>query len=66
MIGRSSLFAKNAISTFVRNSSHGGFPGANLPFDINNRFKLTGLFIVFFGSAFGAPFLVLRHQLTKA
>ena len=37
----------------------------NLPFDINNRYKLTALFSVFFGSAFAMPFLVVRHQLLK-
>lgn len=37
----------------------------NLPFDIHNRVKLTAMFIVFFGSGLGAPFLVLRHQLLK-
>lgn len=37
----------------------------NLPFDITNRYKLTAMFIVFFGSGLGAPFFVLRHQLLK-
>lgn len=37
----------------------------NLPFSIQNRYKLTAMFIVFFGSGLGAPFLVLRHQLLK-
>lgn len=27
MIGRSTLFARNAIQQFVRNGSHGGIPG---------------------------------------
>ncbi|CAG9764716.1 unnamed protein product [Ceutorhynchus assimilis] len=66
MIGRTSLFARNAFTKLVRNShAHGGVPGENLPFGIENRFKLTAYFILFFGSGFGAPFLVLRHQLTK-
>ncbi|XP_065167180.1 cytochrome c oxidase subunit 7C, mitochondrial-like [Atheta coriaria] len=66
MIGRTSLFARNAISQFVRNSGgHGGVPGENLPFALGNRYKLTAMFIVFFGSGLGAPFFVLRHQLLK-
>ncbi|EFA07588.1 cytochrome c oxidase subunit VIIc [Tribolium castaneum] len=65
MLHRSSLFARKAISNFVRNHGHGGVPGENLPFDISNRYKLTALFIAFFGSGFGAPFLILRHQLLK-
>ncbi|CAH0551197.1 unnamed protein product [Brassicogethes aeneus] len=66
MIGRSNLLVRNAISQFVRNHGHHGYPGENLPFSINNRVKLTALFIAFFGSGFGAPFLILRHQLVKA
>jgi hypothetical protein len=37
----------------------------NLPFDIKNRYKLTALFIVFFGSGLAAPFFVMWHQLLK-
>lgn len=65
MIGRSSLFARRALTNFVRNHSDGGIPGENLPFSINNRYKLTAYFILFFGSGLGAPFIVLRHQLLK-
>ncbi|XP_066254975.1 cytochrome c oxidase subunit 7C, mitochondrial-like [Euwallacea similis] len=66
MIGRSSLFARNAIASFVRHHGHGGIPGENLPFSIDNRYRLTALFIAFFGSGFGAPFLIVRHQMTKS
>ena len=38
----------------------------NLPFDIHNRAKLTVWFVLFFGSGFGAPFILVRHQLLKA
>lgn len=84
MIGRTSLFARNVLQQFVR-QSHGGVPGEvgkssvkfvihtlhnqnlfqNLPFSIKNRYRLTALFIVFFGSGIGAPYFVLRHQLLK-
>nr|CAD7575724.1 unnamed protein product [Timema californicum] len=37
----------------------------NLPFSLNNRFRLTAWFILFFGSGLAAPFLVVRHQLLK-
>ncbi|XP_038217792.1 cytochrome c oxidase subunit 7C, mitochondrial-like [Zerene cesonia] len=56
---------RNVMSNFVRKHSHGGVPGENLPFDINNRYKLTALFTVFIGSGLGAPFLITRHQLLK-
>ncbi|CAG9808470.1 unnamed protein product [Chironomus riparius] len=65
MIGRSLNLSRTTFTNFVRHHSHGGIPGENLPFGIHNRFKLTAYFMLFFGSGFGAPFLVLRHQLLK-
>ncbi|XP_076269012.1 cytochrome c oxidase subunit 7C, mitochondrial-like [Rhynchophorus ferrugineus] len=65
MIGRSSLFARRAITNFIRHHGDGGVPGGNLPFGIDNRYKLSAYFILFFGSGLGAPFLILRHQLVK-
>ena len=68
MSGRISQFARNFVTSAVKRSGghdHGGIPGGNRPFDIINRYKLTALFIVFFGSGLAAPFFVLRHQLLK-
>lgn len=57
---------RRGISTSApRLGGHGGVPGENLPFDINNRYKMTALFIVFFGSGFAVPFIAVRHQLLK-
>uniref|UniRef100_A0A646QIH8 Cytochrome c oxidase subunit 7C, mitochondrial n=1 Tax=Hemiscolopendra marginata TaxID=943146 RepID=A0A646QIH8_9MYRI len=58
------------MSTAIRRSGHGhhdegGIPGNNLPFGIQNRYKLTLYFALFFGSGFAIPFLLLRHQLLK-
>ncbi|XP_076235889.1 cytochrome c oxidase subunit 7C [Calliopsis andreniformis] len=55
------------MTSAVRRSGHEpeGFPGANLPFSINNKYGLTIKFILFFGSGFACPFLILRHQLLK-
>ncbi|KAF2900553.1 hypothetical protein ILUMI_05624 [Ignelater luminosus] len=64
MLSRSTLLARNAVRQFVRNH-HGGTPGENLPFEVGNRYKLTLLFSLFFGSGLGAPFLIVRHQLKK-
>ena len=41
------------------------FSFQNLPFDINNRYKLTLYFIVYFTTGFSAPFIIVRHQLLK-
>ncbi|CAG9860076.1 unnamed protein product [Phyllotreta striolata] len=67
MIGKSNLFVRNLVRNAVVRASHdhGGVPGANLPFSINNRFKLTAMMVLFFGSGFGAPFVIVRHHLTK-
>ncbi|XP_023014813.1 cytochrome c oxidase subunit VIIc [Leptinotarsa decemlineata] len=69
MIGKSSLLVRNVLRNTVRFSHDhhggGGIPGSNLPFSINNRYKLTAMMVFFFGSAFGAPFLIVRHQLLK-
>merc|ERR1712190_704672 len=43
-----------------------GVPGSNLPFDINNRYKLCALFTLFFGSGLAAPFLIVRRHLLLA
>ncbi|KPI96525.1 Cytochrome c oxidase subunit 7C, mitochondrial [Papilio machaon] len=61
----SNRLGRNVMTNFVRNHSHGGVPGENLPFDISNRYKLTALFIVFVSSGLSAPFLITRHQLLK-
>ncbi|XP_078041777.1 cytochrome c oxidase subunit 7C [Augochlora pura] len=42
-----------------------GYPGANLPFDIMNRFKLSATFMLFFGSGFSLPYIILRYQMLK-
>ncbi|XP_041988375.1 cytochrome c oxidase subunit 7C, mitochondrial-like [Aricia agestis] len=64
-VARNTLLGRNVMKTIVRNGSHGGIPGENLPFDIHSRYKLTALFIVFLGSGLSAPFLITRHQLLK-
>ncbi|XP_037033753.1 cytochrome c oxidase subunit 7C, mitochondrial-like [Bradysia coprophila] len=59
------LMGRQLMQNTVRNGSHGGVPGENLPFQIQNRYRLTALFILFFGSGIAAPFMIVRHQLLK-
>ncbi|XP_075710971.1 cytochrome c oxidase subunit 7C, mitochondrial [Rhinoderma darwinii] len=40
-------------------------PGKNLPFSIENKWKLLALMTAFFGSGFTFPFIIVRHQLLK-
>jgi len=63
MSGRIPQFARNFVTSAIKRSGEhdGGIAGGNLPFDITNRYKLTAMFIVFFGSGLPAPFFVLRH-----
>lgn len=66
MINKIGLLTRNIpINAMVGRAYHGGVPGENLPFSIKNRYRLTLLFALFWGSAMGAPFLILRHQLKK-
>lgn len=37
----------------------------NLPFDISNRYKLTGYFAIYFGIGFNAPFFLVIHAFAK-
>ncbi|CAB3364545.1 cytochrome c oxidase subunit 7C, mitochondrial-like [Cloeon dipterum] len=64
---RLSQVARTFTTSAIRRGGdhHVTMPGDNLPFQIKNRYRLTALFIVFFGSGLAAPFLILRHQLLK-
>jgi len=58
--------ARQLSTSAARRGGHGlPAPGDNLPFSINNRFKLTAYFIMFFGSGLTVPFFAMRHQLLK-
>ncbi|XP_009458932.1 PREDICTED: cytochrome c oxidase subunit 7C, mitochondrial [Nipponia nippon] len=37
----------------------------NLPFSVDNKWRLLVLMCGFFGSGFVAPFVIVRHQLLK-
>ncbi|XP_030919914.1 uncharacterized protein LOC106632029 [Geospiza fortis] len=41
------------------------FPLQNLPFSVDNKWRLLAMMCVFLGSGFGAPFFIVRHQLLK-
>ncbi|XP_076624531.1 cytochrome c oxidase subunit 7C [Colletes latitarsis] len=62
-----SRHVRTFVTSAVRRSSHGdeGFPGANLPFSIKNKYMITALFTVYFGSGLALPYVILRHQLLK-
>ncbi|NXU12424.1 COX7C oxidase, partial [Pardalotus punctatus] len=49
----------------IRRSHYEEGPGKNLPFSVDNKWRLLVLMCGFFGSGFGAPFFIVRHQLLK-
>ncbi|KAG7163662.1 Cytochrome c oxidase subunit 7C-like [Homarus americanus] len=57
--------SRSLMTSAIRRGGDGGVPGGNLPFQIQNRFRLTVLFVAFFGSGLALPFVLVRHQLLK-
>ncbi|XP_013863841.1 cytochrome c oxidase subunit 7C, mitochondrial [Austrofundulus limnaeus] len=49
----------------VRSSHYAEGPGKNLPFSVENRWHLLAKMVLFLGSGFAFPFLVVRHHLLK-
>ncbi|RLU24586.1 hypothetical protein DMN91_002675 [Ooceraea biroi] len=73
MVNPASMFSRQAVRRFttssIRRSDHhdpyDGMPGYNFPFSTQNRHRLLALFMVFCGSGFSIPFLMVRHHLKK-
>uniref|UniRef100_F7A932 Cytochrome c oxidase subunit 7C, mitochondrial n=2 Tax=Xenopus tropicalis TaxID=8364 RepID=F7A932_XENTR len=49
----------------IRRSHYEEGPGKNLPFSVENKWRLLGMMTLFFGSGFAFPFVIVRHQLLK-
>ncbi|XP_029367099.1 cytochrome c oxidase subunit 7C, mitochondrial [Echeneis naucrates] len=49
----------------VRAGHYAEGPGKNLPFSVDNKWRLLGMMVSFFGVGFAFPFIVVRHQLLK-
>ncbi|KMY92658.1 cytochrome c oxidase subunit 7C, mitochondrial [Drosophila simulans] len=43
----------------------GGSPGANLPFGLDSPMRFTLFYLIAGVVGFGAPFLVIRHQMLR-
>lgn len=37
----------------------------NLPFSVENKWRLLAMMTLYLGSGFAAPFFIVRHQLLK-
>ncbi|XP_075036624.1 cytochrome c oxidase subunit 7C, mitochondrial [Mixophyes fleayi] len=62
MFGQS---VRRIATSVVRRGHYEEGPGKNLPFSIENKWKLLALMTAFFGSGFTFPFIIVRHQLLK-
>ncbi|KAM5334793.1 cytochrome c oxidase subunit 7C, mitochondrial-like [Glossophaga mutica] len=51
-------------SVVCRNHYEEG-PGKNLPFSVENKWRLLAMMTLYFGSEFAAPLLIVRHQLLE-
>ncbi|XP_048360708.1 cytochrome c oxidase subunit 7C, mitochondrial [Sphaerodactylus townsendi] len=49
----------------VRRMHYEEGPGKNIPFSVENKWRLLAMMSLFFGSGFAFPFLLVRHQLLK-
>ena len=49
----------------VRRSHYEEGPGKNIPFSVENKWRLLAMMTLFFGSGFAAPFFIVRQQLLK-
>jgi len=71
VLGRNIIAASKLAKQFSTSAAkQGGWhaippPGHNLPFQIQNRYRLTLIMSLFFGSGFFTPFFAVRHQLKK-
>ncbi|CAG4963567.1 unnamed protein product [Colias eurytheme] len=64
-VARTTLLGRNVMRNFIRNGSHGGVPGENLPFDINNKYRLTANFFLYMLTGISAPFIIVAYQMNK-
>ncbi|XP_032095434.1 cytochrome c oxidase subunit 7C, mitochondrial [Sapajus apella] len=62
MLGQS---IRRFTTSAVRRTHYEEGPGKNLPFSVENKWRLLAMMCLYFGSAFATPFLILRHQLLK-
>ena len=62
MLGQS---IRRFTTTMVCRSHYEEDPGKNLPFSVENKWRLLAMMILYFGSGLAAPFFIVRHQLLK-
>ena len=52
-------------TSVVHRSHYEEGPGKNIPFSVENKWRLLAMTTLFFGSGFVAPFFIVRYQLLK-
>ena len=63
MLGQS---IRRFTTSVVRRRHYEEGPGKNMPFSVENKWRLLAMMTLFFGSGFAAPFFIVRHQLLKS
>uniref|UniRef100_A0A8C6DHD1 Cytochrome c oxidase subunit 7C, mitochondrial n=1 Tax=Moschus moschiferus TaxID=68415 RepID=A0A8C6DHD1_MOSMO len=62
MLGQS---IRRFTTSAVRQSHYEEGPGKNIPFSVENKWRLLAIMTLFFGYGFAASFFIVRHQLLK-
>ncbi|XP_060009576.1 cytochrome c oxidase subunit 7C, mitochondrial-like [Lagenorhynchus albirostris] len=62
MLGQS---IRRFTTSVVPRSRYEEGPGKNLPFSLENKWRLLAMMALYFESGFAASFYVVRHQLLK-
>ncbi|XP_036097137.1 cytochrome c oxidase subunit 7C, mitochondrial-like [Molossus molossus] len=60
MLGQS---IRRLTSPVVRGSHYEGGPGKNVPFSVENKWRLLAMMTLYSGSGSAAPFFIVSHQL---
>ncbi|CAH2230566.1 jg22933 [Pararge aegeria aegeria] len=64
-LARTSILGRSVMRNFIRNGSHGGVPGENMPIGLKSRAWITWNFFWYTATGFGAPFVLLALQMKK-
>ncbi|MXQ88762.1 hypothetical protein E5288_WYG008379 [Bos mutus] len=62
MLGQS---IRRFTTSVVRRSHYEEGPGKNIPFSVENKWRLLAMMTLFFGSGFAAPFFITRRSIEK-
>uniref|UniRef100_A0A8C4N6W5 Cytochrome c oxidase subunit 7C, mitochondrial n=1 Tax=Eptatretus burgeri TaxID=7764 RepID=A0A8C4N6W5_EPTBU len=62
----SAQFVRRFGTSVVRRVHYEEGPGKNIPFSVENKWRFLVVMSLFMGSGYFIPFMLVRHQLSKA